>query len=177
MSAFVAIDFETADTARDSACALGIVRVEDGRVQRRTAHLIRPPRYQFDGGDFDFPFTYLHGISWGDVAAAPDFGRLWDEIADHFSGAEFVAAHNAPFDRGVLDACCDAFGIRRLDLPMVCTVRLARALWDIRPTRLPDVCRRLRIRLRHHDAESDATACARIVIAAEREGWRFGGGG
>ena len=42
----------------------------------------------------------------------------------------------------------------------------------IRPTKLPDVCRRLGIPLLHHDAASDATACARIVLAAEAEGWR-----
>jgi DNA polymerase-3 subunit epsilon len=45
-------------------------------------------------------------------------------------------------------------------------VRLARRVWGIYPTRLSDVCRRLGIPLRHHDAASDAEACARIVIAA-----------
>jgi DNA polymerase III subunit epsilon len=44
---FAAIDFETADYERDSACAVGIVRVADGRVVRRVYHLIRPPRREF----------------------------------------------------------------------------------------------------------------------------------
>ena len=35
MSVFVAIDFETADAKRDSACAVGLVRVESGRVVYR----------------------------------------------------------------------------------------------------------------------------------------------
>jgi len=52
------------------------------------------------------------------------------------------------------------------DLAFRCTVRLARAVWQLRPTTLPDVCAHLRIPLRHHDALSDAEACARIVIAA-----------
>jgi hypothetical protein len=34
------------------------------------------------------------------------------------------------------------------------------------PDNPADVCRHLRIPLRHHDAGSDAEACARIVIAA-----------
>ena len=34
------------------------------------------------------------------------------------------------------------------------------------------VLARLRIPLRHHDSESDAKACARIVLAAKAEGWR-----
>ena len=33
------------------------------------------------------------------------------------------------------------------------------------------LCRRLRIPLRHHDAGSDALACARIVLAAQADGW------
>ena len=46
-------------------------------------------------------------------------------------------------------------------------IRLAREAWGVYPTKLPDVCRYLGIPLRHHDAASDAEACARIVIAAE----------
>ena len=45
-------------------------------------------------------------------------------------------------------------------------MRMARAAWDLYPTKLPDVCRRLGIALRHHDALSDAEACARIVLLA-----------
>jgi DNA polymerase-3 subunit epsilon len=50
-------------------------------------------------------------------------------------------------------------------------VRLARDTWGIYPTKLPDVCRKLRIPLKHHDAESDATACAKIAIAAIKDGY------
>lgn len=41
---FVAIDFETADPKRDSACALGIVVVDKGEIVDREYRLIRPPR-------------------------------------------------------------------------------------------------------------------------------------
>ncbi|MFA5187667.1 MAG: exonuclease, partial [Patescibacteria group bacterium] len=41
------------------------------------------------------------------------------------------------------------------------------------PTKLPDVCRRLKIPLNHHDAASDAEACARIVMAAMQDGVVF----
>jgi DNA polymerase-3 subunit epsilon len=47
-------------------------------------------------------------------------------------------------------------------------MQLARQTWRIYPTRLPDVCARLGLALRHHDPASDAEACARIVIAARR---------
>lgn len=160
--AFVAIDFETADHGRDSACAVGLVRVEKGKVVRREARLIRPPRREFF-------FTYIHGIAWADVAEAPSFGEVWEELRGTLEGAGFLAAHNAPFDRGVLSACCARARVEPPPLPFECTVRLARRAWGIRPTTLPDVCRALGIRLRHHDALSDAEACARIVIAAEGE--------
>ena len=51
-------------------------------------------------------------------------------------------------------------------LPFLCTVKLARATWNLYPTKLPDVCRHLGLDLDHHDAASDANACARIVVAA-----------
>ena len=38
---FVAIDFETADYGRDSACALALVRVEAGVIVQRTFSYIR----------------------------------------------------------------------------------------------------------------------------------------
>ena len=52
------------------------------------------------------------------------------------------------------------------ELSFVCTVKLARQTWGARPNNLVAVCRRLGIGLKHHDAGSDAEACARIVIAA-----------
>ncbi len=161
MSAFVALDFETADNGRDSACSVGLVRVENQRIVQREHYLIRPPRSRF-------LFTHIHGIRWQDVADQPSFEELWDSIHPILREIDFLAAHNAAFDRGVLNACCDAFGIARPLLPFVCTVQLARRIWNIRPTKLPNVCEYLGIPLEHHQALSDAEACARIVIAANQ---------
>jgi DNA polymerase-3 subunit epsilon len=160
---FVAIDFETADTGRDSACAVGLVRVEKGLIVRSESRLIRPPRR-------DFVFTYIHGISWEHVSEAGPFGDVWGELEGLLDGADFLVAHNASFDRSVLAACCARAETDPPSLPFQCTVRLARRVWGIRPTTLPDVCRALDIRLRHHDALSDAEACARIMIAAHEAG-------
>lgn len=156
----MAIDFETADPASDSACAVALVRVEDGRVVRREQRLIRPPRSRFH-------FTHIHGIRWQDVERCPTFAAVWPELAPVLDGVEFLAAHNASFDRRVLEACCAAAGLTPPALPYRCTVQVARAAWRLFPTRLPDVCRYLDIPLVHHDPMSDAEACARIVVAAE----------
>jgi DNA polymerase-3 subunit epsilon len=159
MPTFVALDFETADRYRDSACAVALVRVENNRITAREHHLIRPPRRAFE-------FTGVHGISWAHVAGEPRFSEVWRRVAPLLEGAEFIAAHNASFDRSVLGACCAAAGIALPPHRFECTVKLARARWQIRPTTLPDVCRRLGLSLRHHDALSDAEACASIVLAA-----------
>jgi DNA polymerase-3 subunit epsilon len=156
---FVALDFETADYARDSACALGLVRVENHRIVRREYQLIRPPRRRFS-------FTYLHGITWEDVAHQPTFAELWPALTPILEGVDFLAAHNASFDRSVLNRCCETAGLTPPQLPFECTVRMARQTWNIHPTKLNDVCDYLGITLKHHHAASDAEACALIVIKA-----------
>ncbi|NJK40636.1 MAG: 3'-5' exonuclease [Acaryochloridaceae cyanobacterium SU_2_1] len=160
MTTFVALDFETADRGRDSACAIGMVRVEDDQITQRSHYLIRPPRSTFE-------FTDIHGIYWQDVVNEPKFDQLWPLINKTLQGVDFIAAHNAAFDKGVLYACCDTYNIQRPDYPFLCTVKLARKTWNLHPTRLPNVCAYLNIELNHHQALSDAEACARIVLAAK----------
>lgn len=161
---FAAIDFETADYERDSACALAVVVVEGTEVVRQESFLIQPPRTRF-------VFTYIHGIRWQDVAASPRFRDLWPQVAPLFEGVEFLAAHNASFDRSVLYQCCHGSNVPWPVHPFQCTVKLARQAWKLKPATLPDVCRHLSIPLhQHHQAESDALACAQIVIAARKQG-------
>lgn len=156
---FVAIDFETADYWPDSACSVGLVRVLNNQIIDRSHFLIRPPRRTF-------VFTHLHGISWKHVANEPTFRELWPYLVERLKGVEFLAAHNASFDRSVLLACCQAADLPPPILPFQCTVRLARRTWNLRPANLPSVCSFLGIPLKHHDAVSDAEACAKIVIKA-----------
>lgn len=173
MSVFVAIDFETADRGQDSACAVGLVRVENGSITEKIIQLIKPPRCA-EGDLFnpapDFEFTRVHGIKPDMVAGAPTFGQAWPKLERVLKGAGFLAAHNAPFDSGVLAACCAAAGLPKPAHRFVCTVRLARDTWRLYPTKLPNVCSHLGITLHHHEPLSDAEACARIVIAAQKQG-------
>lgn len=159
---FVAIDFETADNQRDSACAIGIVRVEGGEIVGRAYHLIRPPRSLFTT-------TFVHGIRWSDVRNEPTFAQLWPQIAPWFQGIDFVAAHNAAFDRSVLRASCALAQVSEPALPYVCTVKVARQTWALKPAKLSDCARHIGFALQHHHAGSDAEACARIVMAAEAD--------
>ncbi|MEQ8661146.1 MAG: 3'-5' exonuclease [Gammaproteobacteria bacterium] len=164
MATFLALDFETANHARDSACAIGLALCRDGALVERASFLIRPPSREF-------VFTYIHRLGWRDVCNAPDFAALWPTLAGYLNAADFLVAHNAPFDRGVLRACCARYGLTEPVQPFECTVRIARHFFGFRPARLPDVCARLDIALDHHEAGSDAEACARIVLAAQAAGW------
>jgi DNA polymerase-3 subunit epsilon len=157
--AFVAIDFETADHGPDSACAVGLVRVEGLKVVHREAVLIRPPRQRF-------LFTHIHRITWDMVKDVAAFAEVWPRLTPLLEGASHLVAHNAPFDRRVLTACCAAAELAVPMQPFLCTVQVARRAWGLKPNDLPSVCRRLGIGLIHHDAASDAEACARILIAA-----------
>ncbi|MCY4428198.1 MAG: 3'-5' exonuclease [Halieaceae bacterium] len=162
---FAAIDFETANYGRDSACAIGVAIVREGRMVALERRLIRPPTEEFF-------FTHIHGLTWEDVRSAPAFAEVWGDLYPAFADVDFLAAHNASFDRGVLNACCGGHRLSRPTQGFVCTVQVARSIFNIRPTRLSDVCRHLRIPLDHHEAGSDAEACARIILAAAERGWR-----
>ncbi len=118
MSTFVAIDFETATTRRDSACAVGLAAGCNGRVVLARTYLIRPPTAQFT-------FTDLHGLDWEDVHAAPTFAELWPTLRAWIDDAAFVAAHNLPFDRNVLHACCARYRLRLPRTPFTCTVNVS----------------------------------------------------
>lgn len=164
---FVAIDFETADYKRDSACSMGLVVVRSGEVTQRFHSLIRPPRSHF------VPmFVGIHGITWDMVRGERPFAEVWTEAEALLRGLDFLVAHNAPFDNSVLKACCLAAGLRPPELPFHCTVRASRELWRQPHNTLPDVCHLLDIPLEnHHDALADAEACARIALHAIQAGW------
>ncbi len=159
MSSFLAIDFETGDHSPDSAISVGLVRVEFGRIVSECVRLIRPPRSRI-------VFTAIHGLRWEDVKDAPSFGQLWPEIRSYFEGVDFLVAHNAPFDRKVLHACCTAHGVTIPPQPFQCTVQIARRSLEITPAKLSNVCSVLGIELNHHEALSDARAAAKIYLHA-----------
>jgi DNA polymerase-3 subunit epsilon len=156
---FVAIDFETANYQPNSACALGVVKVANGIIVDKAVYLVKPPTREFT-------FTHIHGLRWKDVAKEADFGEVWPKVEPLIEGADFLAAHNASFDKNVLLACCSTYRLAMPSLPFRCTVQVARRTWSIYPTKLSNVCEELGIELNHHEALSDAIACAKIMIAA-----------
>jgi DNA polymerase-3 subunit epsilon len=92
---FTAIDLETANSSRASACAVGICTVQNGAIIRCDQWFIRLEPLYFS------PFNVsIHGITERDVADAPAFTELWPELLKSISGP--LVAQNASFDIGVI---------------------------------------------------------------------------
>lgn len=159
---FLAIDFETANYYRDSACAVGLAKIENNQIVESASYLIRPPSNWF-------VFTYIHGLTWEDVKNEPTFRELWPKIRPMFKGVDFLVAHNSGFDRGVLKACCKTYNVDYPEIPFQCTMHLCRKLWNIHPTKLNIVCEHFGIPLNHHEALSDTLACAEIMMRAVKD--------
>jgi DNA polymerase-3 subunit epsilon len=104
------------------------------------------------------------------VANQPNFQQLWPTVCPLFEDIDFIAAHNSGFDGRVLNACLERAYFEPLTTPYLCTVQLARKVWNAKPANLPSVCALLEIPLQHHDALSDARASALITIRAMVEG-------
>lgn len=160
----LAIDFETANERRDSACAVGLAWIAGGAVVRRESRLIRPRELRFSPGNIR-----VHGILPADVRDRPEFPEAMAEfLPDLASG--LVLAHNAGFDMGVLRASLAAYGMRVPAYRALCTLQVARRVFPApEGCGLGKVAARLGIRFAHHDAGEDAYACAEIALAAARE--------
>lgn len=153
---FAAIDFETATSARGSACALGVCVVDDCRPVSTQRFLIRPPDNRYD------PFnTMIHGIGPTDTARASELPEVWAQ-AEAIIGDLPVVAHNAAFDVGVLRDGLLAVNVPWPTLDVYCTLVLGRRAWpgllSYGLVMLVDFCD---LRLdNHHDPVADASACA-----------------
>ncbi|WP_026126568.1 exonuclease domain-containing protein [Nocardiopsis xinjiangensis] len=164
LDTWTAIDFETANNDRGSACAVGLVRVSGGRVLERYSSLIRPPRaVDF----FSARNTAVHGITAADVAQAPGWPEVHRDIVDFCAGSPLVA-HNAAFDMGVLVRACAHSAMARPEWDYVCTLALSRRTWgQLADHKLPTVCAHIgHVLSAHHRADADAEAAAQVMLAA-----------
>jgi DNA polymerase-3 subunit epsilon len=159
---FVAIDFETANWSRASACALGMVKVRGGKVVDTWYSLIQPePEFNWVA-----PINQsIHGISKDDLRQAPTFALLWPSASSFIEGLPLIA-HNMSFDLSVLKATLASAGLEMIETQMHCSLKLTKAaIPDLAAYKLPYVAEHLGILgLNHHDALSDAETCAEIVV-------------
>jgi len=157
---YTVIDFETANSKRSSACALGIAVVEDNKIVESFAHLIRPKDMYFAGMNIG-----IHGIYPEDVENEPEFDVLYEQVFKKYIENQLVIAHNASFDFSVLRACLNEYGIPFPKCDYLCTVKVAQKMWpNLARHSLDVVSKYLGYDFKHHDAYDDACACANIMI-------------
>jgi DNA polymerase-3 subunit epsilon len=146
---FTAIDFETAHGKRWSICQVGMVRVENGVITARVNQLVCPPdNYYF------YRNTQVHGIRPEHTSTSPSFPALWSELKP-FIHNQTVVAHNGAFDFSCLSQTLDYYRLQQPDYSKMCTYKIFKK-------NLATLCREHRIELKHHDALSDALACAEL---------------
>jgi DNA polymerase-3 subunit epsilon len=161
---FVAIDFETANSRRASACSLGMTKVIDGEITGQKYEIFRPPS-GFE--DFEPRNISIHGIRPQDVRDKPQFGELWREFEDFRDGLPLVA-HNASFDLSVLRAALLASDLEWPELDYVCTMVLSRNIFELTSHSLLYVAQKANVSWdssKHHDALYDSEISAKILLS------------
>lgn len=155
---FVAIDFETANANRASACSIGLVTVKDGKIIDEYYSLIKPKIMYFNKENID-----IHGITPEMVKDAPNFEQIWPEIFKRLQGKQ-VVAHFAKFDMNVLRNVLHAYYLPLPTFNYICTWVLSKkAFLGLEHYSLDYVARHIGFKFEHHHALEDARACAAIM--------------
>lgn len=155
---FVAIDFETANASRDSACSIGMVTVKDGQIIDEYYQLICPKHLYFHPDN-----TAINGITVEMVQDKPNFKQLWPEIFPRLQHKQ-VVAHFAKFDINVLRSTLNAYYLPQPTLTYICSWILSKkAFPSLGRYSLDYVGDYIGYSFQHHQALDDARACAAIV--------------
>ncbi len=169
----VGLDVETAAPTHGAICALGVALVLRGEVIRER-HWYLNPQVRFDPR-----FIAIHGITPDRVVGAPTLAATWSSVlefiqssveetrapklfpdADAGDPAPLFVAHNASFDRLQIERALGS----PLPFRVACTVAMSRRAFPrLARHNLASVSAHLSIPLQHHDALSDARACALIA--------------
>ena len=156
---FVAIDFETANEKRYSACSIGVTKVVDNEIVDEKYWLIKPPEMRFVPQNL-----WIHGICPEMVENEKTFDLIWEEIKPYIE-ENLVVAHNATFDISVLRSLLDYYKIEYPNFYYVCTVMLSKNhIPNLKNHKLNTLAEYVGHEFKHHHAGEDATACAKVMI-------------
>ncbi len=160
MNSFVSIDVETANHRRGSICQIGVVEVRRGVFTDEWSTLVNPE------DDFDERNIRIHGICSEDVASAPNFADVSGVLRAKLRN-RIVISHTF-FDLQSVKDAKRRYGIGPIEFrDWLDSREFAYKAFDLRNgSSLKTLCRELGISFNHHNALSDARACAQIVIRA-----------
>jgi len=158
---FSVVDVETTGAihGQDRVIEVGAVKVFQGEVIEWFSSFVNPARPIP-------PFVArMTGISNEKVASAPRFREIAGELHGFLQNTIFVG-HNAIFDYKFLSKEFVDAKFAPLDMPMLCTLKLARKIFPgMRYYNLPDLCKTLKIRHdQAHSAKFDSMATASLLM-------------
>lgn len=156
MKDFIAIDFETGNPKRVSACALGYAKVTGGEIVETNGYLMKPV-----GGHAPFQ-SQIHGIKDEHTCDKPEFGELFPEIKELFS---YPLVGHSLFDKQVLIALSSHFDLQ-LDFNYSDSSALAKEkMPNLKNHKLKTLSKHFQLPpFKHHDATEDAIVCANIFL-------------
>jgi DNA polymerase-3 subunit epsilon len=158
---FITIDFETANSQRNSPCEIGLTFVLNKQIVDTKSWLIKPLQ-----NEFDYFNSSIHGITPEDVANSPEFDELWPEIKPLIEN-KFLIAHNASFDFSVLRKTLETYNIPYPTLKYSCSYIFSKKLWPRLPAYdLKTLCNFNNIEFNHHRAGADSKATAELALKA-----------
>ena len=158
---FAAIDFELATGVRNSVCSVGIVVVEKGEIVDEYYSLVQPPKNEYHWGNSRVTKIYAK-----DTINSPYFIDIYPEIKKRLKGRKMVA-HNESFDRDVLMKVMQYYELKYSELKLpkkwedTVTIFQEKGSESAKLNRL---CKEYNIEIDHHNALSDARACALLYM-------------
>ena len=135
ISRFVCFDVETPNRFNSRMSAIGISVIENGKIISEYYSLVNPEQR------FDYFNVKLTGISSRMVKNEKTFPEIWEEIRE-------------TMESGLLTA---------EEVPYICTCQIGKRHLPDQGHKLDELCSYYNIALNHHHADSDASACARIL--------------
>lgn len=168
---FAVVDFETTglNPETDRILQLATVIVDgEGRIVDSFDTIVKPE----SPAEYQHGAEHIHGISAEQVSSGMPLRKALEQLWNINTGHVFTA-HNAPFDLGFLHAESKRVGIEGVIESHIDTLELSRRTTSADSTRrhnLFALCEHYGIeRDQVHDAKSDATATAQLLMHLIKE--------
>jgi DNA polymerase III subunit epsilon len=129
-----------------------LVRVENGIICKEVNLIVQPPNNYYWSR-----FSDIHGIVAKDTVNAATFAKVWQQIAPYIVNQNVIAHNGFGFDFPVLDKTLLHYGLLIPDYNKFCTYKIYKS-------NLANLCQEFNIPLNHHEALSDAKACAELYL-------------
>lgn len=170
------VSFDTETTGFDSSARIieiSCVLFEGGEVKEEWSSLLCPRDVDWNNDGVKKALE-VNKINPADLVGKPTFEEIFHRLFIHFRSADLWAAHNADFDRRMLNQEFQRY--KGADFPIqprfcLDTMHLSRALHkNEKVHKLGDVAPRWGVTPDGaHRASSDAVTCGRILLAMAKE--------